>query len=210
MYVLINIEPIHCWSGIRFWHLKAYVTSCRIWFISLVSVLGMAILLSLNIRLLTMVSSSLRLQNGFNSGFNWFCDFYAAWLATLCSVLSFNISTSSCFNLSMLMGILDLTVWTWQFTSVSDISGLCSLSCPLLKVSEQVRSLPGTEYSTKSYFCRNIINRWTLGGVLCIRVFRILFKSLQSLSMVYFLPCRYSLNFKQAKTIANVALSKGQ
>ena len=41
------------------------------------------------------------------------------------------------------MGKLDLKVQTWKFSFVSDIFGLCSLSGALLKVSEQIRFLPG-------------------------------------------------------------------
>ena len=55
-----------------------------------------------------------------------------------------------------------------------------------------------------------MINRWILGGVLCIGVFRILFSRLWSRSAINFLPYRYSLNFEQVKTIANVSLSQKQ
>ena len=41
------------------------------------------------------------------------------------------------------MGKLDITEWTWQFISVSDISGVCSINGALLKMSEKNKVFAG-------------------------------------------------------------------
>ena len=77
-------------------------------------------------------------------------------------------------------------------------------------MSEQIRSLPETQFTANLYFSRTMINSWILRGILCFGVFRVLYNSLLSLYTINLFPNSYSMNFEQAKTIANVSLSKGQ
>ena len=77
-------------------------------------------------------------------------------------------------------------------------------------MSEQIRSLPETKFTANLYFSRTMINSWILRGILCFGVFRVLYNSLLSLYTINLFPNSYSMNFEQAKTIANVSLSKGQ